>query len=92
MDVSYLARVIGQKRAREMWMLCERYNAQQALAWGLCNVVVPLDKFDEEVEKSCLKLLDKTPNLPQVRQSFLRSGNRINTFPFDRTVARLYQS
>ena len=71
MDVSYLARVIGQKRAREMWMLCERYNAQQALAWGLCNAVAPLDKFDEEVEKWCLKLLDKTPScLKFVKASF----------------------
>ena len=50
-DVAYLARVIGQKRAREMWLFCRRYTAQQALAWGLCNAVVPLDKFDEEVDK-----------------------------------------
>jgi dihydroxynaphthoic acid synthetase len=71
MDVSYLARVIGQKRAREMWMMCRRYTAQQALAWGLCNAVVPLDKLDEEVEKWCLELLDKVPScLKFVKASF----------------------
>lgn len=47
--VSYLAHMIGQKRAREMWMLCRRYSAQQALVMGLVNAVVPLDKLDEEV-------------------------------------------
>lgn len=70
-DVAYLARVIGQKRAREMWMLCRRYTAQQALEWGLCNAVVPLDKFDEEVENWCLELLEKVPTcLKVVKASF----------------------
>jgi dihydroxynaphthoic acid synthetase len=70
-DVAYLARIIGQKRAREMWMLCRRYTAQQALEWGLCNAVVPLDKFDEEVEKWCLEILDKVPTcLKVVKASF----------------------
>lgn len=70
-DVTYLARVIGQKRAREMWMMCRRYSAQQALAWGLCNAVYPLDKIDEEVEKWCIELLEKVPTcLKVVKASF----------------------
>ena len=44
--VSYLTRVIGAKRAREMWMLSRRYSAAQALDMGLVNVVVPLAKLD----------------------------------------------
>jgi dihydroxynaphthoic acid synthetase len=70
-DVSYLARIVGQKRAREMWMLCRRYTAQQALAWGLINFVFPLDKIDEEVENICLELLEKVPTcLKVVKASF----------------------
>lgn len=70
-DVAYLARVIGQKRAREMWMMCRRYTAQQALAWGLCNAVYPLATIDEEVEKWCLELLEKVPTcLKVVKASF----------------------
>jgi dihydroxynaphthoic acid synthetase len=70
-DVAYLARIVGQKRAREMWMLCRRYTAQQALAWGLVNAIFPLDKVDEEVEKICLELLEKVPTcLKVVKSSF----------------------
>ena len=60
-QVAYLARVVGQKKAREIWMLCRRYNAQEALQMGLVNVVVPLDKLDEEVDKWCQELLEKNP-------------------------------
>jgi dihydroxynaphthoic acid synthetase len=59
--VSYLARVIGAKRAREMWMLCRRYTAQQALAMGLVNAVVPMEKLDLEVDKWCQELLALSP-------------------------------
>ncbi|MFA6832355.1 MAG: 1,4-dihydroxy-2-naphthoyl-CoA synthase [Bacteroidaceae bacterium] len=44
---SYLARVVGQKKAREIWFLCRQYNAQEALAMGLVNTVVPLDKLED---------------------------------------------
>jgi dihydroxynaphthoic acid synthetase len=60
-QVAYLARVIGQKKAREMWMLCRRYTAQEALQMGLVNAVVLLDKLDEEVDKWCQELLEKNP-------------------------------
>jgi 2-ketocyclohexanecarboxyl-CoA hydrolase len=59
--VSYLARIIGHKRAREMWMLCRRYTAQQALQMGLVNAVVPYAKLDEEVERWCQELLALSP-------------------------------
>ena len=59
--VSYLTRVVGAKKAREMWMLARRYNAQQALDMGLVNTVVPLDKLDDEVDKWCEELLSLSP-------------------------------
>ena len=59
--VAYLTRVVGAKRAREIWMLSRQYNAQQALEMGLVNVVVPLDKIDEEVDKWCEELLSMCP-------------------------------
>ena len=46
---SYLARCVGQKKAREIWFLCKQYNAQEALDMGLVNKVVPLDKLEDEV-------------------------------------------
>ncbi len=59
--VTYLTRVVGAKKAREMWMLCRRYPAEEALQMGLVNTVVPLEKLDEEVDKWCLEILDKNP-------------------------------
>ena len=59
--VSYLTRVIGHKRAREMWMLCRRYTARQALEWGLVNAVVPRAELDEEVARWCADLLAASP-------------------------------
>jgi len=44
---SYLARIVGQKKAREIWFLCRQYNAQEALDMGLVNTVVPLDKLED---------------------------------------------
>jgi dihydroxynaphthoic acid synthetase len=70
-DVTYLARLVGQKKAREMWMLCRRYTAQEALQMGLINAVYPLDKIDEEAEKWCVELLEKNPTcLKVVKASF----------------------
>jgi naphthoate synthase len=58
---SYLARVVGQKRAREIWYLCRQYDAQQALAMGLVNAVVPLEKLEEETLSWCREILEKSP-------------------------------
>jgi len=46
---SYLARVVGQKKAREIWFLCRKYSAQEALEMGLVNKVVPLERLEDEV-------------------------------------------
>jgi dihydroxynaphthoic acid synthetase len=59
--LAYLARVIGHKKAREMWMFCRRYPAKEALQMGLINTVVPLDKVDEEAEIWAKELLDMNP-------------------------------
>ena len=64
--VQYAIRVLGVKKAREMWMLCRRYSAQEALDMGLVNSVVPLDKVDEEVDKWCGEILDKSPTCIQL--------------------------
>lgn len=58
---SYMARIIGQKRAREVWFLCEFYNAQQALDWGLINKVVEYNKLEETTVKWSQKILEKSP-------------------------------
>ncbi|MBI4189811.1 MAG: enoyl-CoA hydratase/isomerase family protein [Betaproteobacteria bacterium] len=59
--VNYLTKVVGHKRAREMWMLCRKYTAKQALEWGLVNAVVPMEKLDEEVQKWCDEILALSP-------------------------------
>jgi 1,4-dihydroxy-2-naphthoyl-CoA synthase len=64
--LTYLARVIGHKKAREMWMLCRRYSAQEALEMGLINAVVPLDKIDAEAEKWCQEILEMNPTCMQI--------------------------
>ncbi|MFC2036251.1 enoyl-CoA hydratase-related protein [Chloroflexota bacterium] len=56
-----LIRVVGEKKAREIWYLCHRYTAQEALNMGLVNKVVPADKLEEEVDKWCDEILDKSP-------------------------------
>jgi len=69
--VAYLAHVVGTKKARELWMLCRRYNAQEALQMGLINAVFPVDKVDEEAEKWAQELLEMNPTcLRIVRTSF----------------------
>jgi 2-ketocyclohexanecarboxyl-CoA hydrolase len=56
-----LSRVVGEKKAREMWFLCRRYSAQEALAMGLVNAVVPDDKLDAEVDKWCEEIANMSP-------------------------------
>jgi naphthoate synthase len=58
---SYLARIVGQKKAREIWYLCRQYDARQALDMGLVNAVVPLDKLEEETVKWCREMLQHSP-------------------------------
>jgi naphthoate synthase len=58
---SYLARIVGQKRAREIWFLCRQYDAHQAHAMGLVNAVVPLDRLEEETVQWCREMLAMSP-------------------------------
>lgn len=57
----YLARIVGHKKAREIWYLCRQYNAQQALEMGLVNTVVPLEKLEEEAVQWAREILEKSP-------------------------------
>ncbi|WP_110927337.1 1,4-dihydroxy-2-naphthoyl-CoA synthase [Bacillus massiliglaciei] len=57
----YLARIVGHKKAREIWYLCRQYNAQEALDMGLVNTVVPLDQLEAETVKWCEEMLEKSP-------------------------------
>ena len=54
---SYLARIVGQKRAREIWYLCRQYDARQAREMGLVNQVVPLERLEEETVTWCREML-----------------------------------
>ncbi len=56
-----LARLVGQKKAREIWYLCRRYNAQQALDMGLINEVVPLAELEETTVAWCREILSHSP-------------------------------
>ena len=58
---SYLARIVGQKKAREIWYMCRQYNADEALAMGLVNKVVPVDQLEEEGIVWAREVLDKSP-------------------------------
>ena len=58
---SYLASIIGQKKAREIWFLCRQYDAQQALEMGLVNTVVPLAELEAETVKWCQEMLEMSP-------------------------------
>ena len=58
---SYMARIVGQKKAREIWFLCRQYDAQQALTMGLVNTVVPLDQLEEETVRWCREILANSP-------------------------------
>jgi naphthoate synthase len=58
---TYLARIVGHKKAREIWYLCRQYNARQALAMGLVNAVVPLERLEEEGIQWAREILAKSP-------------------------------
>ncbi len=66
---SYLARMVGQKKAREIWYLCRQYNAQEALQMGLVNKVVPIDKLEEEGVKWATEILQHSPMAIRVLKS-----------------------
>ena len=88
----YLARLVGEKRAREIWYLCRQYTAQEALAMGLVNKVVPLADLRREVEQWCRELLEKSPTaLALAKQSFnIDSEQRAGVAQFAHTALGMY--
>jgi naphthoate synthase len=56
-----LARQVGQKKAKEIWFLCRRYDAEEALAMGLVNAVVPLERLEDETVRWCREMLALSP-------------------------------
>jgi naphthoate synthase len=67
---SYLAAIVGQKKAREIWFLCRQYNAQQALEMGLVNIVVPVEDLEDEAVRWSQEMLQKSP----IALRFLKAG------------------
>lgn len=66
---SYLARLVGQKKAREIWYLCKQHNAQEALQMGLVNKVVPVEKLEEEGVTWARQILQHSPMAIRVLKS-----------------------
>jgi naphthoate synthase len=88
----FLARAVGEKKAREIWYLCRQYSAQEALEMGLVNKVVPQKDLRAEVEKWCAELLEKSPTaLALAKQSFnIDSEQRAGVAQFAHTALGLY--
>ena len=88
----YLARAVGEKKAREIWYLCRQYSAQDALAMGLVNKVVPSKGLRAEVEQWCAELLQKSPTaLALAKQSFnIDSEQRAGVAQLANTALGLY--
>jgi 2-ketocyclohexanecarboxyl-CoA hydrolase len=66
---AYLARIVGEKKAREIWYLCRRYTAQEALQMGLVNKVVPDAELDAEVDRWCAEILALSPTAIAIAKS-----------------------
>ena len=88
----FLARIVGEKKAREIWYMCRQYSAQDALAMGLVNKVVPQKDLRAEVEQWCAELLEKSPTaLALAKQSFnIDSEQRAGVAQFANTALGLY--
>jgi len=72
---TYMARVVGHKKAREIWYLCRQYSAQEALDMGLVNTVVPLERLEEETIQWAKEILEKSP----LALRFLKSAFNADT-------------
>ena len=66
---SYMARIVGQKKAREIWYLCRQYDARQALEMGLVNTVVPLAELEAETVRWCREILQHSPTAIRLLKS-----------------------
>ena len=75
---AYLARIIGEKKAREFWYLCRRYTAQEALDMGLVNTVVPDEQLDNEVDSWSAEIVERSPTaLAIAKRSFNADSENI---------------
>jgi len=89
---AYLARVVGEKKAREIWFLCRQYGAQEALAMGLVNKVVPAAELQAEVEAWCRELNAMSPTALKIaKQSFNADTDQLHgTTELGFTAVELY--
>ncbi|SFM65309.1 1,4-Dihydroxy-2-naphthoyl-CoA synthase [Ectothiorhodospira mobilis] len=71
---SYMASVVGQKKAREIWFLCRQYDAAQALDMGLVNTVVPLERLEQETVEWCRLILEHSPVALRMLKSAFNAG------------------
>ena len=71
---AYLSHVVGEKKAREIWYLCRKYSADEALKMGLCNAVVPLAELDAEVLKWCEEINEKSPTALAIAKRSFNAG------------------
>ena len=75
---AYLSRIVGEKKAREIWFMCKRYTAQEALQMGLVNIVVAHDQLDATVDAWCADLLERSPTaLALAKRSFNADSDNI---------------
>lgn len=75
---AYLARVVGEKKAREIWYLCRRYSAAEAERMGLVNCVVPHSELDAEVDRWCAEIMEKSPTAISIaKRSFNADSENI---------------
>jgi naphthoate synthase len=72
--INLLARQIGEKRAKEIWFLCRRYDAETALRWGLVNAVVPLEDLETETVRWCREMLRMSPLALRLLKSGYNAG------------------
>jgi len=70
---SYMARIIGQKRAREMWFTCRFYNAHKALEWGLVNDVVSIESLEPKTVELCNEILERSPMAIRILKAALNA-------------------
>jgi 2-ketocyclohexanecarboxyl-CoA hydrolase len=92
---AYLSRVVGEKKAREIWFLCRRYKAQEAFDMGLVNKVVPHDQLDAEVDQWCKEINEMSPTaLTIAKRSFNADSENIRGIGFlgIQTVKHYYQT
>jgi len=75
---AYLARVVGEKKAREIWYMCRRYSAREALEMGLVNAVFPDDELDAGVASWCAELVERSPTAIAIaKKSFNADSDNI---------------